>query len=337
MEMKKIILTIVVIISGLIVKSNPLPPSPIISEFYFNGNFFQIEFYFDGSFPYASFDNLYLVSSLSTVAFVDGISIIQNEPIVIDQNDLVDSFDFNPQGDHIYVTDASGFIMGNGGISFGGIIPAPGENQSIALFPSYFDPVYYIYYYSEGLEEPPTIGNNPLSINARGWLKGYLYDNAGTPVPNVEISFPSYAPYHSPSFTDSTGYFIMGPIITSKFHFNYFIGNCTGSFYEMIYPNDTTFIEANIDTFLTITPEYYNYPNPFSTFTTFNVKIPEHIKYNQAFLTIWDIKGKQVDRIKIPKGYKSVDWNSSEIDPGIYFYTITIDNKSFSVKKLIKF
>ncbi len=129
----------------------------------------------------------------------------------------------------------------------------------------------------------------------------------------------------------------MGPIITSKFHFNYFIGNCTGSFYEMIYPNDTTFIEANIDTFLTITPEYYNYPNPFSTFTSFNVKIPEHIKYNQAFLTIWDIKGKQVDRIKIPKGYKSVDWNSSEIDPGIYFYTITIDNKSFSVKKLIKF
>ncbi len=52
--------------------------------------------------------NLYLVSSTDTVAFINGIEIIPSEIMVLDQDDLVGSFEYNPEGDQIYIIDDRG-------------------------------------------------------------------------------------------------------------------------------------------------------------------------------------------------------------------------------------
>lgn len=341
--MKKIVFIVIAILIGLGGKSNPLPVPPVISEIHFNGNNIQIEFFFQGGWLYDNFDELSLASSTDTVEFINGINISPNEIIVLDQNDLVGSLEVNPSGDHIYLIDEYGYPISDFEYEYlkfgnfeGAYVPAPIENQSIAIH-KVVEPFYFEVYYYVGMEQPPTIGSDPFNISARGLLEGYIYDLNNSPVSGVGIIFPYYDPVSSwyPSFTNQNGYFIMENLLSAFHSFNFFRDLYEGTFTATIFPGDTAFIEIHLDTILVEIPEYQNHPNPFIGFTSFKIQIPKETKFNTAFLAIYDLTGKLIDRIEIPSGNFSVEWSGSGHESGIYLYNIVLDNKPFAYRKMI--
>jgi len=292
-----------------------------------------------------NFDELYFVSSIDTVAFIDGIEIILNEIFVLDQDDLEDIFEYNPEGDQFYIIDGDGNIvsyMEYDMYSFGNFpgakVPVPDENQSLAIQKvveiGYNEAFYYV-----GLEQSPTIGLNEFNINARGVLKGHVFDLNNAPIPDVTIVFPYYDPGSSyyPEYTDQNGIFVMDNLISANHWFNYYTSN--GNYYDVfeatIYPYDTTYIEIQLDTLLQGSPEYHNFPNPFVEVTSFTIQIPHEISFNTGHLSIYNLAGKLVDQIEIPSNDYTAEWQSNNLEPGIYLYNIVLDKKQFATKKMI--
>lgn len=337
--MKRKLLLLALLFAFMSSFSNPMVEPPVISEIYLNGNTIQIEFYFEWWW-YDNFDELYLVSSTDTVAFVNGIEIIPNEIMVLDQDDLVGSFEYNPEGDQIYLIDNDFYIGYYEYENFrfgnfpGAKVPAPNENQSIA-FEKVVEIGYNEAYYYVGLEETPTIGSNEFHINARGVLKGTFLDLNGNPIPDVEVSFPYYDPPVYPSFSDVNGSFVMTNLLAANYDIHYFWGDFSDFIAASIFPLDTTIVEIQIDTLLQDVPEYYNYPNPFSGSTSFNIQIPDNLNYNSASVCIYNMSGRLVDRIEVPQGYNSVDWRNIENEPGVYLYNLLVDNKKYTTQKMI--
>jgi hypothetical protein len=308
-----------------------------------NGDIIQIEFFFLEEMWFDNFDELYLVSSIDTVAFVNGIEIIPNEIFVLDQDDLAESFEYNPEGDQFYIIDEDEGIvsyieyeMFRFGNFPGANIPVPDENQSIAIqrfeeIGGYNEVFYYI-----GLEQTPSIGYDEFNINARGVLIGNIVDLNNNPIPDVEISFPYFDQFYAmPSFTDIQGSFIMSYLLSANHVFNFFIGDYSDYFFATIYPYDTTYVEIQLDTLLEGIPQYYNHPNPFNGLTSFTVQIPDEINFKTAFLKIYNLNGKLVDQIEIPSSKSSIKWDGVGQKPGIYLYNITLDNKPFATQKMI--
>ncbi len=89
-----------------------------------------------------------------------------------------------------------------------------------------------------------------------------------------------------------------------------------------------------------------NYPNPFNSRTTFEYSVPSATFENSAAhvdLTIYDILGRKVAEIvnrNVAPGKYKVNFDASNLAPGIYFYRITINGvkglKDFTqVRKMI--
>jgi len=83
-----------------------------------------------------------------------------------------------------------------------------------------------------------------------------------------------------------------------------------------------------------------NQPNPFNQATTIKYQLP--ILYNEAFIFIYDMSGKQLKKIQLKDnstlktGEKGeVKLNANEFLPGIYIYVLMIDNKEVNSKKMI--
>lgn len=74
------------------------------------------------------------------------------------------------------------------------------------------------------------------------------------------------------------------------------------------------------------------YPNPANTNVTFSYNIKNS---ENAFITIYNILGKEVKQSKIETKNDKISINISDLNSGVYFYNLTIDNKIFNTKKLI--
>lgn len=77
-----------------------------------------------------------------------------------------------------------------------------------------------------------------------------------------------------------------------------------------------------------------NTPNPSNGTTTIPVEIS---KYSvSAFIQIYDLQGVQVKKVKIAeKGKSEVQINTSDMKAGIYMYSLIVDNKLISSKRMI--
>ncbi|TSJ42307.1 tail fiber domain-containing protein [Fluviicola chungangensis] len=79
---------------------------------------------------------------------------------------------------------------------------------------------------------------------------------------------------------------------------------------------------------------YQNTPNPFNASTTIKCEIPSDSKVSELY--IYDMQGTQIRNIKITdKGSVSIVLRSGELKPGMYFYSLIIDNKEIDTKKMI--
>lgn len=79
---------------------------------------------------------------------------------------------------------------------------------------------------------------------------------------------------------------------------------------------------------------YSNIPNPFREQTTISYYISEDS--STASIHIYNLQGKQIKQINIEeKGNSSVVINGYELTPGMYMYTLIVDDKEVDTKKMI--
>ena len=111
----------------------------------------------------------------------------------------------------------------------------------------------------------------------------------------------------------------------------------SNNYYEIVDPN---FVVGMIEGLIQEEIQISNHPNPFTNNTTFDLNIPESYRWNEAQITVVDMNGKIVDRIahQYPgnKTGQKINWHApSDLKPGIYIYTLEIDNKRITSNKMI--
>lgn len=79
---------------------------------------------------------------------------------------------------------------------------------------------------------------------------------------------------------------------------------------------------------------YQNIPNPFNTDTQIRYYLPESVQ--QADLYVYDLQGKQVKKIAVTeRGESSVTIHGSELQAGMYIYTLIADGQEIDSKRMI--
>lgn len=74
------------------------------------------------------------------------------------------------------------------------------------------------------------------------------------------------------------------------------------------------------------------YPNPANTFTTFDFDLNG---IDNGRLMIYNLLGSIVKEINITDNFGSVKVNTSDLEEGIYFYSMVIENESLKTHKLV--
>ena len=78
-----------------------------------------------------------------------------------------------------------------------------------------------------------------------------------------------------------------------------------------------------------------NYPNPFNPETKINYNL---IKQGKVQIKVFDIRGKYVETIissDLSQGNYTAIFNGLNLPSGVYFYSLTLDNKLISTKKML--
>lgn len=79
---------------------------------------------------------------------------------------------------------------------------------------------------------------------------------------------------------------------------------------------------------------YQNYPNPFNESTTIKINLSENV--NSAQLCIYDLNGKQIKNYPVQqRNDVDIVINGSELQPGMYLYSLVADKKFIDTKTLI--
>lgn len=79
---------------------------------------------------------------------------------------------------------------------------------------------------------------------------------------------------------------------------------------------------------------FQNSPNPFNTVTTIKYRISED--NSEAFITIYDLQGKQIMKITdVHSGEGKITIPAEALQPGIYHYGLIVNNKLIDMKKMV--
>jgi hypothetical protein len=106
---------------------------------------------------------------------------------------------------------------------------------------------------------------------------------------------------------------------------------------NMIDPTNPSDAEDDLD--LAALNIMQNYPNPFNPVTTISFDIPGEAA-EDAEITVYNIKGREIKKFDIQRNQTSVVWNGTDesgnaVSSGVYFYKLTAENKYSSTKKMI--
>lgn len=78
---------------------------------------------------------------------------------------------------------------------------------------------------------------------------------------------------------------------------------------------------------------YQNIPNPFNEGTTIKYYLPD--ESTNANLLILNLQGKLIKKYPLQKGNNSISIQGNELDPGIYLYSMIVNNQEIDSKKMI--
>ncbi|MCX8143189.1 MAG: tail fiber domain-containing protein [Bacteroidia bacterium] len=79
---------------------------------------------------------------------------------------------------------------------------------------------------------------------------------------------------------------------------------------------------------------FQNIPNPFNENTTIKFKVLNSV--NSATLCLYDLQGKQIKSFAInQRGESSITIEGSELNPGLYFYSLIADGKIIDTKLMV--
>ena len=79
---------------------------------------------------------------------------------------------------------------------------------------------------------------------------------------------------------------------------------------------------------------YQNNPNPFSSSTIIEMRIPASVK--TAVLAIYDLTGRQLKAIQVEgRNMTSYSFSSHELVPGTYHYSLLIDGSVADTKTMV--
>ena len=76
-----------------------------------------------------------------------------------------------------------------------------------------------------------------------------------------------------------------------------------------------------------------NFPNPFDDLTVIPYYLPDKVIAGEIVIT--DITGRVIQKYDLEKGAKNIIFNSSELGNGIYYYTMIVDGKTITTKKMV--
>ena len=75
-----------------------------------------------------------------------------------------------------------------------------------------------------------------------------------------------------------------------------------------------------------------NFPDPFIDKTTVNYYLPEDM---QGKIIVYDMFGRVVGQYILETGEKTLEMNSEKLVPGVYTYSLVVNDKQIDVKKMI--
>lgn len=89
----------------------------------------------------------------------------------------------------------------------------------------------------------------------------------------------------------------------------------------------------------TTTPEKFalnqNYPNPFNPSTTISFTLPETGDVNLSIFNVLGQRVADINKIAMPVGTHSVNWDASGLTSGVYIYRLTSGNFTQSMKMIL--
>jgi hypothetical protein len=80
---------------------------------------------------------------------------------------------------------------------------------------------------------------------------------------------------------------------------------------------------------------HQNYPNPFNSMT--NVKW-SMLKSGNAKIMVYDLRGREIQTLvnkNLKAGTYNIRFNGEGLSSGVYFYSLSVDNKLIDTKKLV--
>jgi len=348
--MKSLLLIPFLVLCTLTPKANPIAPPPAICELVIHQNGFSLELALE-LWGISDLDNMRLTSSHGQAFFNQGI-VVSGELLVVTENDLQSYLFVDPAGDDLSIEEnynGSWYVLDV--IYFGDyqnswVSPLwEGESVIQQEFNYWGEPFYWTV-----KNKPPSPGSSAYHTDARGTFSGYVLDKFSNAVPGAWIKYCHEAdPLLEPIYSDSTGYFFCDNMFSREYDVEIIISEeIFWTDHIVVELDSNNYYEFIIDSIAVATHEHEklqefdirNHPNPFTNNTTFDLNVPESYRWNEAQITIMDMNGKIVDRIEYHNSGdetgQKINWHApSDLKPGIYIYTLEIDNNRIASNKMI--
>ncbi|HOZ30227.1 MAG TPA: T9SS type A sorting domain-containing protein [Bacteroidales bacterium] len=355
---------------------NPISLPPVMSEFYLvNESEWFLEIYIDPMYgdyfqDTYTLDGLMISSSSGSSIVKDGISINVGEIIILTQDSMQNSVQFERNGDFLEIEN---FNVGIGETyKFGDVqysqISALAEGQSLINYQ-------YTCYYTHGempfhdiieyrliKENSPNIGFEtapftPVSCN--GLFCGIVLDGSDNPVSGIMLGYECNAPENicdhvtNCTITDENGHFSVDEL-SCMHHIDIFYFNFESIVYAdstiNIEPDTDNYFEFHLDTIfsekqsISINPmlTFEAFPNPTDNEISFNIQFINNRFPNHVLIKIYNLSGEIVKIIPVKDNLgntTTVTWDCNRqnmsICSGQYICKLEFDGKIQAETKLI--
>jgi len=355
--MKTYIFTLIIFFGlGVQSYSNPITPEALINGVYFEGDEW-----------YAVVD-CFLMEMLGITTFQEVGIYCDNGPFIFKEDFLPDfntyttvitndalqyPLELNPEQDHIYIDWNGGFQFMDlsWGDSPSAVVSGPGEGQALEVAYVWGDENWDYTFWLVKANEPCVLSWDCIY---KGMFSGFVVDQNEQPIPNAEIRYVSpylmQATYTFPALiTNDSGYFCHDHLFARNYHIYEIVVD--GIEYEYdeyvsIEPGQTNTYTFNMD--FTLLPEnpnpsfayITNYPNPFSSQTTFRISLPTGSYMSDLELTISDMLGRvvaslDIDSNSIGEGNINMTWkNDLSLGSGNYIALLTSNGAVLATNKI---